>query len=70
MSHPDKPLSASDTQEDPAERLVQHLLRQPHDLIDARRLFQRFRVTTREFQRALRQFEDLRLTGDIPPQPA
>lgn len=70
MSDPDKSLSASDTQEDPAERLVQHLLRQPHDLVDARRLFQRFRVTTQEFQRALRQFEDLRPTGDIPPQPA
>ena len=70
MSDSDQPLSSSDTPEDPAERLVQHLLRQPHDLVDARRLFQRFRVTTREFQRALRQFEDLRPTGDIPPQPA
>ena len=70
MSDPDKPLSALGTQDDPAERLVQHLLRQPHDLVDARRLFQRFRVTTREFQHALRQFEALRPTGDIPPQPA
>ena len=70
MSDPDKPLSASGTQEGPTERLVQHLLRQPHDLVDARRLFQRFRVTTQEFQRALRQFEALRSTGDIPPQPA
>ena len=70
MSDPDQPLSSSGTPDDPAERLVQHLLRQPHDLVDARRLFQRFQVTTREFQRALRQFEALRLTGDIPPQPA
>ncbi len=70
MSDPDKPLPASGTLEDPAEQLVQHLLRQPHDLVDARRLFQRFRVTTREFQRALRQFEALRLTGDAPPQSA
>ena len=71
MSDPDQPVSASGTQDDdPAERLAQHLLRQPHDLIDARRLFQRFQVTTQEFQRALTRLEDLRLTGDIPPHPA
>ena len=70
MPDPDQPLSSSGTQEDPAERLAQHLLRQPHDLIDARRLFQRFQVTTQQFQRALRQLEDLRLAGDTQPHPA
>ena len=71
MSDPDQPVSASGTQDDsPAERLAQHLLRQPHDLIDARRLFQRFQVTTLEFQRALTRLEDLRLTGDVQPHSA
>ena len=70
MSDPDQPLSSSGTQDDPAERLAQHLLRRPHDLIDARRLFQRFQVTTQEFQRALSRLEDLRPTGDMQPHPA
>ena len=71
MSDPGQPVSVSDTQEDcPAERLAQHLLRQRHDPVDARRLFQRFQVTTLEFQRALTRLEDLRLTGDMQPHPA
>lgn len=71
MSDPDQPVSASGTHDDgPAERLAQHLLLHPYDLIDVRRLFPCLQVTTQEFQRALTRFGDLRLTGNIQPAPA
>lgn len=38
---------------DPVERLAEHLLRYPADLIDAHRLLRRFRVSSEGFQRAL-----------------
>lgn len=41
----------------PAERLTEHLIQRPHDLIDARSLMTRFRVTVEDFQQALRRLE-------------
>jgi hypothetical protein len=38
---------------DPIERLVDHLLRYPADLVDSYRLLRRFRVSSKDFQRAL-----------------
>lgn len=51
------PFSTGALVQDPAERLVQHLLSQPHDLIDARRLMQRFHVSAADFKRALALME-------------
>lgn len=43
---------------DPAERIFQHLLHKPSDLVDSRRLIRRFRASAEDFQRALKRFED------------
>ena len=70
MSDPDQPVSAlGPLDDDTAERLAQHLLRQPHYLIDARRLFRRLHLITQEDQRALTRSGDLGLTGDMQPHP-
>jgi len=44
---------------DPAERIAQHLLRKPSDLIDSRRLMRLFRASVDDFQRALTWLEQL-----------
>lgn len=41
----------------PAERLTEHLTQRPYDLIDARSLMTRFRVTVEDFRQALRRLE-------------
>ena len=48
----------------PAERLVQHLLLNPSDLIDSCRLMRRFRASVQEFQQALQQLEQRHLAED------
>ena len=57
----------SPTASDPAERLVQHLLRNPSDLIDSCRLMRRFRTSVQEFQCALQQLEQRRLSEENNP---
>jgi hypothetical protein len=57
----------SDSALDPAERLVQHLLRNPSDLIDSCRLMRRFRASVQEFQRALQQLEQRQLSEENNP---
>ena len=42
---------------DPAEKLTQHLLRNPYDLIDTRRLMRRFKASVADVQRALVRLE-------------
>jgi hypothetical protein len=46
-----------DDSQDPAEKLLFHLLRHPYDLIDTRRLMRQFHASAADFQRALRKFE-------------
>jgi hypothetical protein len=46
---------------DPAERIAQHLLRRPSDLIDSRRLMRFFHASVHDFQRALVRLEQLTL---------
>ena len=53
MTDPEQPSEPDDASEDSARNLAMHLLRQPHDLIDARKLLHRYSVSPREFQRAL-----------------
>ena len=43
--------------QDPAERLLLHLLHHPYDLVDTRRLMRQFHASAVDFQRALVQFE-------------
>lgn len=54
----------SPTALDPTERLVQHLLRNPSDLIDSCRLMRRFQASVQEFQRALQQLEQRQLSEE------
>jgi len=53
MTDPEQPSASESNNEDSARNLAMHLLRQPHDLIDARKLLHRYGVNPREFQRAL-----------------
>jgi len=41
----------------PVTRVLLHLLRHPHDLIDARHLMRQLKVTTQDFLAALEQLE-------------
>jgi len=50
--------AASGEATDPAESILQHLLRKPSDLVDSRRLIRRFRASAEDVQRALKRFED------------
>ncbi len=43
--------------DDVTERMVQHLLRRPYDLIDASRLMRRFQASVDDFQQALKRLE-------------
>jgi len=42
---------------DPAEEVLLHLLRHPCDLVDARRLMQRFHASAADVYRAISKFE-------------
>ena len=53
MPDPEQPSEPESNNEDSDRTLAMHLLRQPHDLIDARKLLHRYGVSPREFQRAL-----------------
>ena len=44
---------------DPAEKITQHLLRNPCDLIDTTRLMRRFRASVTDVQLALKRLEQL-----------
>lgn len=44
-------------QRDPAEQVLFHLLRHPYDLVDARRLMQRFHASAADVSCALSKFE-------------
>lgn len=65
MSHdaPQQRPAISTAGVDPAENIVQHLLRQPSDLIDTGRLMRRFHASVQDFQRALTRLEQL-----LPPE--
>jgi hypothetical protein len=52
---------------DLAEKIVQYLLRNPCDLIDARRLMRRFRASVADVQLALGRLEQLRPKGGEEP---
>jgi len=42
---------------DPVEKLMRHLRQRPYDLVRARRLMHRLRVSAHEFQHALDRFD-------------
>jgi hypothetical protein len=44
---------------DPAERIAQHLVQNPSDLIDIRRLMRHFRASVADFQRAFLRLDQL-----------
>jgi len=52
---------------DPAEKLAQHLLRNPCDLIDTTRLMRRFRASVADVQHALKRLEQLLPEGGEEP---
>ena len=52
-----------DEQGDPAEKLLMHLLRHPCDLVDTRKLMQRFHASVHDAQCALDKLEQL-----MPPK--
>ncbi|MCS6927709.1 MAG: hypothetical protein NZ578_17600 [Candidatus Binatia bacterium] len=47
---------------DPAEQIARHLVRNPSDLIDMRRLMQRFRASTADCLRAFTRLDQLELS--------
>jgi hypothetical protein len=61
MSDEQRQRSTTEAAVDPAERIAQHLLRTPSDLIDTRRLMRRFQASVDDFLRALKRLEDLTL---------
>ena len=48
-----------ETPKTPSEQLFLHLLRHPCDLVDARRLMRRFRVSPADVQRVLGQIDEV-----------
>ncbi len=52
---------------DPAEKLAQHLLRNPYDLIDTTRLMRRFRASVADVQHALKRLEQRLPEGGEEP---
>jgi hypothetical protein len=58
MPHIHESRSLLDKTDETAERIVQHLLRWPWDLIDARRLMRRFQASAADCQRALVRLEE------------
>jgi len=57
MVDPQPPLGSAQEISMPAQRLAQHLLRYPYDLIDVRHLLRRFHASGEEFQQALAEVE-------------
>jgi DNA-binding GntR family transcriptional regulator len=51
---------------EPAEKIVQHLLRNPCDLVDTRRLMRRFRASVTDVQQAFGRLEQLRPEEENP----
>ena len=52
---------------DVAEKIAQHLLRNPCDLIDTTRLMRHFRASVPDVQRALKRLEQLFSEGEKEP---
>jgi hypothetical protein len=65
------PVPRPEQTEDVADKMVQHLLRQPCDLIDARRLMRAFHASADDFQQVLRRLEEgpWALAGAGTPDP-
>lgn len=59
MSHANEPPYMFEKGDDTVGRLVQHLLRWPCDLIDARHLIRRFHASAVDFQHALTRLEEI-----------
>ena len=59
MLYTDEPRSPLEKVDDTVEQLVQHLLRWPCDLIDARHLLRRFQASAVDFQHALARLEEI-----------
>jgi hypothetical protein len=59
MPHINELLYVFEKGDDTVERLVQHLLRWPCDLIDARHLIHRFHASAVDFQHALTRLEEI-----------
>jgi hypothetical protein len=57
----------SESVSDPAESLTQHLLRNPCDLIDTRRLMGRFKASAADVLHALGRLEQLNPAGGDEP---
>ena len=57
VQQPEQPREDWKDPKDPAEEVFLHLLRHPCDLIDARRLMQRFHASAADVYRALGEFE-------------
>jgi hypothetical protein len=57
MSTPTQPRQAVVETADVDERIAQHLLRKPYDLVDSRRLLRLFKASAEDFQRALQRME-------------
>ncbi len=50
---------------DPVERTVYYLLRHPYDLVDARRLMSKLRVSPRDVQQAIVRLEEQIAASDV-----
>lgn len=59
MPHTNEPPYMLEKGDYTVERLVQHLLRWPCDLIDARHLIHRFQASAVDFQHALTRLEEI-----------
>ena len=59
MLHTDEPRSVRAQANDPAERIVQHLLHCPYDLADTRYLMRLFQASAADFQHALARLEEI-----------
>ena len=57
MANEPRNMMMIDPGHDPVEKLVRHLRQRPYDLVRARRLMHRLRVSAHEFQRALERFD-------------
>ena len=57
----------SEEASDVAEKIAQHLLRNPYDLIDTTRLMRHFQASVPDVQRALKRLEQLFSGGEEEP---
>lgn len=58
MPNPDESQDMLEKADDTVERIIQHLLRWPCDLTDARRLMRSFQASAADFQQALARLEE------------